>query len=168
MNDPQGQVVRLTDRVPKPQTEKVLKAKWRTSLEGGWTVIPSALVRGLPRLHVDANGLSVLICLIDYWWSPLDLPWPSKKTLAEQLNVSERTIQRTLTRLETEGLIRREARFLAGHGGQTSNRYDLSPLVAKLEAIAKDMKAARAEAAKTRRAATRPGIRPKETVSRTA
>ena len=53
-----------------------------------------------------------------------------------------------------------EARHGA-HGGQTSNRYDLSPLVTKLELIVRDMKAAEAEAVKVKRSATRPGYRPK-------
>lgn len=158
MDDLDGQVVQLVPRRPPPDTEKVLKAKWRTSLKAGWTVIPSALIRGLPRLHVDASGLAVLICLIDYWWAPDDLPWPSKKALAERLGVSERTIQRTLKRLQEEALIKADPRYRS-HGGQTSNRYDLSPLVAKLEAIATDMQAADAAAAKARRDATRPGGR---------
>ena len=144
----------------KPDSEKVLRQKWRGSLDTGWTVIPSALIRGLPRLHIGAGELAVLISLIDYWWAPDDPPWPSKKALAERLGVSQKTIQRHLAVLRQEGLIVSEARHRAG-GGQTSNRYDLTPLVAKLEAIATDMKKAEAEAAKLRRAATRPGARAK-------
>ena len=160
MDEAESQVVLLSNRRPKVENQKVLKAKWRTSLDAGWTVVPSALLRGLPRLHIDANGLAVLICLIDYWWAPGDLPWPSKKALADRLDVSERTIQRTLARLREEGLVKAEARHGA-HGGQTSNRYDLSPLVAKLEVIVRDIKAAEAEAAQVKRSATRPGFRPK-------
>jgi len=160
MPESEGQIVSLADRRPRPETEKVLRAKWRTSLDAGWTVLPSSLIQGLPRLHIDANGLAVLVCLIDYWWAPGDLPWPSKKTIAERLNVSERTIQRTLRRLQEEGLIKSDARYRS-HGGQTSNQYDLSPLVAKLEAITADMVATEAEAKKGKRAATRPGSRPK-------
>lgn len=160
MDDTASDVILLSERRPKPDTERVLRIKWRSSLDAGWTVIPSALLRGLPRLHIGAGELAVLICLIDYWWSPSDPPWPSKKALAERLGVSQKTIQRTLARLQEEGLIRSEARHTAS-GGQTSNRYDLSPLVAKLETIASDMKQAGQEAAKIRRAATRPGSRAK-------
>jgi DNA-binding transcriptional regulator YhcF (GntR family) len=152
----------VSEPVPpaKPDTEKVLRQKWRSSLDTGWTVIPSALIRGLPRLHIRAGELAVLISLIDYWWAPDDPPWPSKKALAERLGVSQKTIQRHLAVLQREGLIVSEARHRAG-GGQTSNRYDLRPLATKLEAIATDMKRAEAEAAKLKRAATRPGARAK-------
>ena len=44
----------------KPDSEKVLRQKWRSSLDTGWTVIPSALIRGLPRLHIGAGELAVL------------------------------------------------------------------------------------------------------------
>jgi DNA-binding transcriptional ArsR family regulator len=152
------EVIQLAEHRPKVETAKVLRLKWKTSLSAGWSVFPSALVRGLPRLHIGAPELAVLICLIDYWWLPDDLPWPSKKALAERLGVSPRTIQRTLAKLQQEGLIVSETRHNAS-GGQTSNRYDLSPLVAKLETIAADMKMAETEAAKLRRAATRPGGR---------
>ncbi len=144
----------------RPDSQRVLRQKWRTSLDAGWTVIPSALIRGLPLLHIGAGELAVLISLIDYWWAPNDPPWPSKKALAERLNVSQKTIQRQLAVLKQEGLIVSEARHRAG-GGQTSNRYDLTPLVAKLEGIAAALKKADAEAAKVKRAATRPGLRAK-------
>ena len=144
----------------KPDSEKTLRQKWRTSLDSGWTVIPAALIRGLPRLHIGAGELAVLIILIDFWWAPDDPPWPSKKALAERLSVSQKTIQRHLAVLQQEELIVSEARHRAG-GGQTSNRYDLTPLTAKLEVIAADMKKAEAEAAKVKRAATRPGGRAK-------
>lgn len=86
------------------------------------------------------------------------MPFPSKKRLAERLGVSDKTVQRAMKRLEDEGLIKRERRSHAS-GGQASNRYDLSPLVEKLKPIAHDMVAARDEAAATRRAASRPGLK---------
>ncbi len=152
----------VSEPVPptKPDSDKTLRQKWRTSLDTGWTVIPSALIRGLPLLHIGAGELAVLIILIDYWWAPDNPPWPSKKALAERLSVSQKTIQRHLAALQQERLIVSEARHRAG-GGQTSNRYDLSPLVTKLEGIAAAMKKADAEAAKVKRAATRPGLRAK-------
>lgn len=146
---------------PPRESEKTLRIKWRTSLDMGWTVIPSALLRGLPRLHLGANDLATLICLIDYWWAPESAPWPSKRALAERLGVSQKTIQRSLRRLQEEKLIVSEARHSAS-GGQTSNRYDLGPLVKRLEEIVVDMKKAALDAETAKRAATRPsGLRRK-------
>lgn len=155
---PDAETVTTTQR----ENEKVLRIKWRTSLDMGWTVIPSALLKGLPRLHIGATDLATLICLIDYWWAPESAPWPSKRALAERLGVSQKTIQRSLKRLQDEKLIISEARRSTS-GGQTSNRYDLSPLVKRLETIVADMKQAVLDAEAAKRAATRPGLRRKAT-----
>lgn len=144
-----AKVVQLADRRAKPETDKVLRQKWKSSLDGGFTVVPSVLLQTLPGLGIRASELAVLVCLIDFWWKPEDMPWPSKAKLAGLLGVSEKTIQRVLRRLESRGLIASEARHRA-HGGQTSNRYDLTPLVARLEAVTKDLKDAEAAAAKAR------------------
>ncbi|QCQ99369.1 helix-turn-helix domain-containing protein [Brevundimonas sp. SGAir0440] len=145
----EAKVIRLSDRRGKPETDKVLRQKWKSSLDGGFTVVPSVLLQTLPALGIRASELAVLVCLIDAWWKPDDMPWPSKARLAGLLGVSDKTIQRAIRRLEARGLIISEARHRA-HGGQTSNRYDMTPLVARLEAITKDLKDAEAEAEKAR------------------
>ena len=148
-DEEEAKVIRLADRRAKPETDKVLRQKWKSILDGGFTVVPSFLLQTLPGLGIRASELAVLVCLIDFWWKPEDMPWPSKAKLAGLLGVSEKTIQRALRRLETRGLIVSEARHRA-HGGQTSNRYDLTPLVARLEAVTKDLKDAEAAAVKAR------------------
>ncbi len=145
-------VVHLSDHRPKPETEKVLRQKWKSSLDGGYTVVPSVLLRHLPSLGVRAAELAVLIVLIDFWWKPADMPWPAKSKLAQLLGVSEKTVQRSIKRLTERGLIRAEPRFRA-HGGQTSNRYDLVPLVERLEVVVNDLKAVEKEVETARTAA---------------
>lgn len=138
---------------------KSFERRWtKKVLEPGFTLIPSALLRALVRLHIGPIELSVLLQMIDHWWENEDMPFPSKKRLGERIGVSEKTIQRAVARLEGEGLVRRAARHNR-HGGQTSNRYDLSPLVEKLVPVAEDMLKAREEARATRRSPERPGHR---------
>ena len=145
-----------------PATEKSkrsLEKRWsKEVLEPGFTFVPSVILRAQARLHIDATELAVLLHLIDHWWEDDAMPFPSKKRLAERLGVSEKTVQRAVKRLEDEGLIKRHPRSHAS-GGQASNRYDLSPLVEKLKPIAKDLTDAREQAAATRRAASRPGLK---------
>ena len=138
---------------------KSLERRWtKTVLEPGFTQIPSVLLRAQSRLHLGPIELNVLLQMIDHWWDSEDMPFPAKKRLAERMGVSEKTIQRAVARLVTEGLIRRTPRHNR-HGGQTSNLYDLSPLVEKLTPIAEDMLKAREEARATRRSPERPGHR---------
>lgn len=153
---------------PEPKPTREMERRWsKEVLEPGFTLIPSVLLRAQARLHIDAIDLAVLLHLIDHWWSSSEMPYPSKRRLAERLMVSEKTIQRAVARLEAEGLVRRIARHYSG-GGQASNYYDLSPLVERLRPLAKDVMDARAEARATVRAAERPGGRRKRSPAKPA
>lgn len=162
----QAVVVKPSDNVvelhPAPTTEptrRSLERRWsKEVLEPGFTFIPSVLLRAQARLHIDAIELAVLLHLIEHWWEDDAMPFPSKKRLAERLGVSDKTVQRAIQRLETEGLVKREVRAHAS-GGQASNRYDLSPLIERLKPIAQEMTEARNKAAAERRAVSRPGLR---------
>jgi len=146
---------------PEPKPTREMERRWgKEVMEPGFTFIPSVLLRAQARLRIDAIDLAVLVHLIDHWWQSAEMPFPSKRRLAERLMVSEKTIQRAVARLEAEGLVRRIARHYPG-GGQASNFYDLAPLVERLQPIAKDVMAARAEARATLRRPERPVARTK-------
>ncbi|MFC6199394.1 helix-turn-helix domain-containing protein [Ponticaulis profundi] len=137
--------------------KKLLEKRWgKEVFANGYLVIPSILLRAQARLHIDCVELAVLLHLLDHWWSDDKMPFPSKRRLGERLGRSAKTIQRAMVRLEEEGLIRRKARKNSA-GGQTSNLYDLTPLVEKLQPIAKEMLEAKADAKQTIRSSERPG-----------
>lgn len=141
------------------ENPKILNQKWgKETMAANYAVIPSALLRGQARLGINATELAILIHLIDHWWKPDEMPWPSKKTLAERLRVGEKTIQRAMAHLEEEGLIQRKKRFNRT-GARTSNEYDLAPLVARLKPIAKDLVAASDESKAIKKKAQRPGFK---------
>ena len=157
--DGTSNVITLKPKQVAPEDKRVLNQKWgKTTMEANYTVIPSALIRGQARLGIDATELAVLVHLLDHWWRADEMPWPSKKLLAERLRVSDKTIQRAVVRLEQGGLIQRNARYHKA-GGRTSNEYDLSPLVERLKPIAADMVEAAKEAQKLKKQAERPGLK---------
>ena len=145
--------------------ERTLSRKWGKATMGlGYTVIPSALLRGQARLGIGPNELAVLLHLLDHWWRPEDMPWPSKKTIAERLSISTKTVQRAMVALESAKLLRRNERYHKT-GGRTSNEYDLGPLVERLKPIVADMEQAEKESKATKRAAERPGLKKRKTAS---
>jgi len=165
MREPSQNVVPLRPAAAQESSRKVLEKRWTKGvIEPGFTFIPSVLLRAQARLHINATELAVLMHLVDHWWEDEEMPFPSKRRLAERLSVSDKTVQRAMKRLEEEGLVKRSVRRHAS-GGQASNIYDLKPLVEKLKPIAKDMVEARDKAAATRRAASRPGLRRRSTPS---
>ena len=70
-------------------------------------------------------------------------------------------MQRYITDLENEGLLRRQERY-GDHGGRQTNMYDLQGLVDKLAEIEPEFREARELARKSRKAAASPGWRPKK------
>ena len=76
-------VIALDGRRTKqaPEDARTLSQKWgKDTMAANYTVIPCALLRGQARLHIGPNELAVLIHLIDHWWRPDAMPWPSKQT----------------------------------------------------------------------------------------
>ncbi|HEX4736382.1 MAG TPA: helix-turn-helix domain-containing protein [Allosphingosinicella sp.] len=138
------------------------KRKWdkmwgRDVVSYGYVAVPRLLLEAQRRLGLSSTQAMILLHLCNYWWEPGKHPWPAKKKLAHFLNLSERQVQRILGELEDAGFIKRNARFRTNGRGQTSNEYDLSGLVAKLQVLEPEFSEAREKAAALRRQAQRPG-----------
>lgn len=160
-------VVKLATRSRKQgEDQKLLDQKWgKGTMSIGYTVLPVALLRGQARLKIGMNELAVLVHLIDHWWKPRDMPYPSKRTIADRLGTSLKTVQRAIVNLEAEGLLQRKQRFNGKTHGRTSNEYDLTPLVHRLKAIADDMSKATEEGRAKRKQAERPGLKKRPTAA---
>jgi len=84
----------------------------------------------------------VVIHLASYRWTA-DAPYPSLKSIAERMGLSQRAVRKAVTRLEDLGYLRREER------SGFANRYHFDGLIRVLE----EMKAAEPKGAKRRKAA---------------
>lgn len=158
-------VIKLSE-AQKKQASKIRKSerKWgKAVMKHGFSIIPSLILRAQERLGLSPSQLAVLLQVLDHWWDREKLPFPGKAELARRLNLSPRQVGRYLTELHDAGYIRRIARHQK-HGGQTSNYYDPSGLVERLQKIAaeldsakKDSKALKDQAKEQEEAATKPG-----------
>ena len=121
------------------ETKKAGKAsekKWGNKvMKLGFCIFPSLLLKSQARLGLSAQQLAVLLQIIDHWWEPNRWPYPSKKTLAARLNLSDKQIQRHIADLEKRGFLERIPRYASNHRGKLSNKYDLSGLVKKLKKL---------------------------------
>ena len=100
----------------------------------GYAGIPSILIRGQRRLGLNPMQMNICIQLLDYWYDPARKPFPTKKELAQRIGCTQKTIQNNIRELETAGLVKRLQRRTAS-GDWNSNIYDLSGLVAKVQAL---------------------------------
>ncbi len=150
-----------TDKVAPEKTSRKSPAsqKWGAKvMDSGFCMLPSLLLRAQRRLHLNPTQLAVLIQIVDHWWDAGRKPYPSKKELSQRLGIGERQIQRYLTDLEDEGLIKRIPRY-ADHKGRMSNMYDLQGLVDKLTELEPDFREARNQARQSRQKAASLGFK---------
>ena len=111
------------------QSLKRNEEKWsKPLLAAGWIDFPAVIVERQQALGLDAVDLNILLHLANYWWTKDRKPYPSKKTIADALGVTPRTVQRRIADMEKGGLIRREERRIPGRGSQT-NIYHLDGLI---------------------------------------
>ena len=137
---------------PTKAQKRRSEAKWGTAvIAQGYCIIPALLFRAQRRLGLSATQLALILQIAEFWWDDGKLPWPKKETVAHRLNISEKQVQRLVRDLETRGYMARQRRVT--RHGQTSNAYDLSGLVAKLQELAPEF----AAAAEAKRKVERPG-----------
>jgi predicted transcriptional regulator len=117
----------------------------------GFCILPSLLLRAQRRLGLSATQLALVIQLIDFWWTEDQIPWPTKETIGQRLNLSDKQIQRLVRGLEERGYVKRVVRKT--RHGRTSNGYDMAGLVQKLQELAPEF----AEAANAKKKVERRG-----------
>jgi DNA-binding transcriptional regulator YhcF (GntR family) len=88
-------------------------------------------------LGLDPLDVNILLQLADHWWERDNLPFPSKKTLADRIGVKSRTIQRHIARMESAGFVKRIERHHR-NGGNKSNRYSFDGLIKEAEPFAQE------------------------------
>jgi DNA-binding HxlR family transcriptional regulator len=136
---------------PKSDTRKASEKKYgKPVMDVGFCIVPSLLMQAQARLGINPVQFNIIMHLADIWWDAEHRPWPKKQLLAERMNMSERQIQRHIAELEAGGLIRRIERTRPGRG-KTSNEYDLSGLVKRLQELEPEFAAIKQENQKRRR-----------------
>src|SRR6266436_3610487 len=84
-----------------------IREKWGEALDAGFQVIPNVLIRAQSRLGLDALDVVVLLNLTAHWWTKEARPFISAAHIAKRMNVSTRTVERHLKKLEGRDFIKR-------------------------------------------------------------
>lgn len=116
-------------------SSSVLNAKWgRDMMALGYTVVPDILLTHMGKMGLTPAELVMILQLLRYWWSPDQMPFPSKRKLAEAIGCSEKNVQKVIARLEKCHYLRRVQRRHAGDRSE-SNVYDMKPLLELFEPL---------------------------------
>lgn len=124
----------MSDKKEQAETRRA-DARWGSLvMKQGFVIIPSTLFVAQRRLGISVNEFNALLQIISFWWDGGRHPFPSRPTLAQRMDVSVKTVQRSLASLEKKGLLQRITRV--GKHGRQANAYDLSGLANALKPIA--------------------------------
>jgi DNA-binding transcriptional regulator YhcF (GntR family) len=127
--------------VKRTRAEQDIKAnekKWGKALiNSGWTAFPSVIIEKQHALGLTAMDINIILYLSTHWWEAERKPYPSKKTIAQALGVTPRTIQKRIAALEQLNFIRRVYRPHELKGNDT-NIYDFTGLIEAATPYAQD------------------------------
>ena len=85
-----------------------MQERWGKALDLGFVVTPVRLLRQQSQLGLDNTELVVLLNLLALWHDTDSPVWKPLGTIAKQMGVSMRTIQRAISSLESKRLIAQE------------------------------------------------------------
>lgn len=133
--------------------------KWgKTLMSSGWTAFPSVILEKQHALGLTAMDINIILYLSTHWWEAERKPYPSKKTIAQALGVTPRTIQKRIAVLEALGFVEREYRPHKLKGNDT-NIYHFNGLIEAAEPYAQE-KLEEVETTKEAKKARRKRIKP--------
>ena len=93
----------------------------------GYLPVPSHFLELYATLNMTTGEALFFLHVMDHKWDS-KLPFPSYKTLAKRMDVSDKMVRNHALSLEIKGLLRRK--FLVGR----PNRFDFTPLFEALQA----------------------------------
>lgn len=143
---------------PKPgkQASSTERIWGKAVYKHGYAGIPSILIRGQRRLGLNPMQMNICIQLLDYWYDEARKPFPTKRELAQRIGCTEKTIQNNIRELEEAKLVQRQQRKTAA-GDWNSNIYDLSGLVARVQALEPEFAQEKQQRAALKTRLQRPG-----------
>jgi DNA-binding MarR family transcriptional regulator len=101
--------------------------------DAGWSPIPDVLLFSQHKLKIQSDDLVVLLNLMAHYYVKDEMPFVRPTTIAKRIGVSQRSVQRSIARLLSLGLILKGKHETNGH-----ITYDLAPLINKLQPLGRE------------------------------
>lgn len=131
-----------------PSGKKALQEnekKWGVDLlKAGWTMLPNTIFMRQRALGLDSMDINIILILLSHWWHSENLPFPSKRTIADAIGCDASTVRRRIKEMEAAGFIKRIERRHDNDRSNT-NQYDFTGLVHEASKLAKEELIAREE-----------------------
>lgn len=90
--------------VPNSQPQQARPAeKWGIAATPGWQPLPDVLLHNQAKLGLSPTDMLVLVNVLSHWWYVEEKPFPRVTTIAKRMNVTTRTVQRSLQKIIDKG-----------------------------------------------------------------
>ena len=112
------------------------RSRWGDKLvNDGFCIIPTRIIKRWSAVKgLDTTDLALVANLAAFWWTSNSLPFPSTTTLAKNMGVSKRTVERRIQKLVKMRLISR-GKEVQAEDGPLTKQFDLSGLIKRFEAV---------------------------------
>jgi hypothetical protein len=107
------------------------RKKWGDRcIDSGYQIFPDVLLKCQRYMGLEAIDVVILLNITMQWWKHQDLPYPRPSFIAKRMEVSTRTVERRIARMQKQGLlIRKPSEEVRG---KTVRKFDLSGLITEL------------------------------------
>ncbi|WOH71127.1 helix-turn-helix domain-containing protein [Bradyrhizobium sp. NDS-1] len=114
------------DTIPRDLTR--VRDRWGIVADPGYLALPFVILLFQGKLGLRPDDLNVLMNYLAHWHAADRMPFPHSITIAKRMGVSPRTVQRSLSRLQKGGFIRK----MKKRHPKDPVAYDMNPLVEML------------------------------------
>lgn len=82
--------------------------KWGNAAAFGYQMVPDLLLKNQCKLGLNPTDMTVLLNVLMHWWYAKSKPFPRSTVIAARMGVKQRTVQRSLAKLQKLGLMNRQ------------------------------------------------------------
>jgi len=112
----------------------------------GFAPVPHLLLLHQRDLKITSSELNVFLNIFMHWHDAARLPYVHTATIARRMATSQRSVQRLINSLKKKGMVER----VPGLRRDDPKRYDVRPLLLKLQPYAKEWVAHKASVTESR------------------
>ena len=113
----------------KPVSPREVQTRWTPDLVAdGWTPVSDFFLRNYHRIGITSNEAMLVVHLMTHKWDAHS-PYPGFTSLAKRMGIGATQVRNHARSLEAKGCLHRVIRT------GTTNRFVLTPLFMKLEAL---------------------------------
>jgi DNA-binding transcriptional regulator YhcF (GntR family) len=110
------------------KAQKIAELWGRDVVAPGFAALPSIILEKQSALGLEPIDINIIMQIVRHWRQKDNLPFPSKRRIAEAIGIHPRTVQRRITAMVNAGFIRRVERRNTMKGTMSTS-YDFSGLI---------------------------------------